>query len=250
MSIFGTRHDRVAPAPEPWERATDALASIVAVAGLDLAAPLDVARYNEAVDAAYRVDTFGREHALGVVLGNTKALWPCLVEAMREDEALFASPDPLDDYVVRTVGDALAMLPYVTAVWFAHEPPPRRVAMQRLADLSALAPLSKTTHLNVHPTYGPWIGLRALVVIDVDGPRDPPAREELCVDCASTCGAKVTRALNGGTWRDWLAVREACPTGQAHRYEIEQIRYHYEKDRAALRRYVRTGVWTDEGPGC
>ncbi len=239
MAIFGTRHDPVVPGPEPWERVTDALASTVAVAGLDLAAPLDVTRYNEAVDAPYRVETFGRE-----------GLWPCFVGALREDEVLLASDDPLDDYVVRVVRDALAALPYATEAWFAHEVPPRRVAMQRLADLSGLAPLSKTTHLNVHPTYGPWIGLRALVVVDVDGPRDPPAREALCVDCESTCGALVTRAINGGAWRDWLAVRDACPTGRAHRYGTEQIRYHYEKDREALRRYVRTGVWTDDDPGC
>ncbi|MGH8586497.1 MAG: hypothetical protein ACREWE_10055 [Gammaproteobacteria bacterium] len=49
--------------------------------------------------------------------------------------------------------------------------PPRRVAMQRLAHLSGLAYLSPS-HLNVHATYGPWIALRAAVVID------------RCVSCA------------------------------------------------------------------
>ena len=68
--------------------------------------------------------------------------------------------------MVQRVADALAYLPFGTEAYYAHEPPPRRVAMQRLADLSALAPLSETTHLNVHPEYGPWIALRALVVFD------------------------------------------------------------------------------------
>jgi hypothetical protein len=30
-------------------------------------------------------------------------------------------------------------------------------------------------------------------------------------------------------------MREACPTGRAHRYGEAQIRYHYLKDRAVLR---------------
>ncbi|MEQ8279756.1 MAG: hypothetical protein RMA76_04420 [Deltaproteobacteria bacterium] len=249
MTIFGTKHDAVAPAPQPWERATDALASTVAVAGLDLAMPLDVARYNAAVPEPYRVDTFGREHPLGVLLGNTKALWPCFVEAL-EDEALASNADPLDTYVMQRVGDALLDLPYATEAYFVHEPPPRRVAMQRLADLSGLAPLSETTHLNVHPEYGPWIALRALVVIDVDGPAEAPTRAEVCVDCASTCGAQVTRAITSGDWRDWLAVREACPVGRTHRYSDAQIRYHYEKNRDALRRFAETGVWTNDEGGC
>ena len=31
-------------------------------------------------------------------------------------------------------------------------------------------------------------------------------------------------------WRSWVAIRDACPLGKAHRYSDEQIRYHYTKD--------------------
>ncbi len=49
--------------------------------------------------------------------------------------------------------------------------------MQRLAHASGLARLSPS-HLSVHGTDGPWIALRAAVVIDIEGqsgpPREPP----------------------------------------------------------------------------
>jgi hypothetical protein len=33
-----------------------------------------------------------------------------------------------------------------------------------------------------------------------------------------------------------LAVRDACPIGSEHRFDEDQTRYHYTKDRQILRR--------------
>lgn len=238
------------PIPAPWERVTDTVASTAAVGGLDLCAPLSVDRYNAIVPADYRVPDFGRANALGLVLGNSRAFWDCLVVAMREDAALFASDDPIDDYVVRVVGECVAAIPFASEARFAHELPPRRVAMQKLADVASLAPLSTHSHLNVHEIYGPWIGLRALIVVDVDGPAVVNPMPLPCVDCPSTCGPALERAIGGADWRDWVAVRDACPVGREHRYSEAQIRYHYLKDREALRRFVRTGRWTKDVDAC
>jgi hypothetical protein len=35
-------------------------------------------------------------------------------------------------------------------------------------------------------------------------------------------------------WHAWLAVRDACPVGRAHRYDDDQLRYHYAGERDAL----------------
>jgi methylmalonic aciduria homocystinuria type C protein len=122
---------------------------------------------------------------------------------------------------------------------FAPEPPPRRVAMQRLAHVAGLAWLAPS-HLCVHPRFGPWIALRAAVVIDVEGPPPQTPIAAPC-DCATGCQPAFDRALAAGTprdqaelrerWRLWLAVRDACPVGRAHRYDDDQIRYHYAGDR-------------------
>ncbi|MDX2167772.1 MAG: hypothetical protein SF182_11935 [Deltaproteobacteria bacterium] len=88
--------------------------------------------------------------------------------------------------------------------------------------------------------YGPWIGLRAALVLDRPGPTGPPPRAaNPCPDCARTCVPAFERARAApgelaDTWPLWLAVRDACPIGRAHRYDEAQIRYHYIKDRRAL----------------
>lgn len=228
-----------------WERIRDACARH----GLDLARPLCVGWYNRLVEPAHRLPDFGRPSSLAVVVGNTRALWPHLDEALRADDGLAGHPDPVDQYCERVLGAAVAGLPAPCHVHvrFAHEPPPR-VAIQRLAHVAGLAYLTPS-HLSVHPVYGPWIALRAVVVVDVDGPAEAAPLAAPC-DCAAHCAPRLAVALAAAQaqagastpgraeivrdWRAWLAVRDACPVGRAHRYSEQQIRYHYTNDRAAL----------------
>lgn len=211
--------------------------------GLDLAQPLRVGWYNALVEPAHRLPDFGRPSALAVIVGNTRALWPHLAAALRADAGLATGPDPVDRYCERVLGEAVADLPAPWVVRFAHEPPPR-VAIQRLAHAAGLAYLTPS-HLSVHPIYGPWIALRAVVVIDVEGPAEPAPLAAPC-DCDRHCLPRLAAALaRAGTdtpgrpqiqsdWRAWLAVRDACPVGRDHRYSEQQIRYHYTNDRADL----------------
>lgn len=217
--------------------------------GLDLARPLCVSWYNQAVEPAHRLPDLGRPSALAVILGNTRALWPRLADALAADAGLADHPDPVDRYCERVVHAAMADVTQPWLARFAHEPPPR-IAIQRLAHVAGLAQLSPG-HLSVHPEYGPWIALRAVVVVDSDGPGDPasgpaPAPALPCDDCAAHCLPHFQAALaRAGAatpgcaqvesdWRAWLAVRDACPVGRAHRYSEQQIRYHYTKDRRFL----------------
>ena len=117
---------------------------------------------------------------------------------------------------------------------FAHHVP-ATVAIQRAAVVAGLAWLAPS-HLCVHPAYGPWIALRALVILDEPAPPSPPRVPAPC-DCAVGCGPALERALAAGEprstqelrerWRLWLAVRDACPVGREHRYSQEQIEFHY-----------------------
>ncbi|MCB9560584.1 MAG: hypothetical protein H6708_09270 [Kofleriaceae bacterium] len=126
---------------------------------------------------------------------------------------------------------------------YAHTLPPT-VAIQRAAAIAGLAHLSPS-HLCVHPTYGPWIGLRAVVVVDADGARARSAAGAAAVRLRArgwrdAFAAAVAAGVPAGTaelaagWRRWLAVRDACPVGRRHRYDEVQLRYHYTKDPAAL----------------
>jgi methylmalonic aciduria homocystinuria type C protein len=94
----------------------------------------------------------------------------------------------------------------------------------------------------VHPELGPWLALRAALVLDLTPPEEEPgAARDPCSGCAKPCLPALQSALAAGGagavrqhWRAWLAVRDACPEGREARYGEAQIRYHYALDRSAL----------------
>lgn len=159
----------------------------------------------------------------GLLVGNTRALWPIFVAARKDDPALLASRDPLDLYTECTFARA-----YPGArVWFAHRRydgaflPFQKIAVA--AGLAALAP----TQLVIHPVYGPWFALRALVALDGD---PPPRAAPLTYRCTGECAARLSDALQADDWRAWLAMRDACRVGREFRYGDSQLAYHYTKD--------------------
>jgi methylmalonic aciduria homocystinuria type C protein len=186
--------------------------------GLDLSARLAVADYNAVVPPALRLPG-----DCALVVGNTRALWP---------KFLASGKRLLDDYVMESVTAAAGDAP--RAIRWAHDVP-ATVAIQRAAAIAGLAYLAPS-HLCVHPEYGPWIALRAVIVLDEDAPPRAPAIAPPC-DCARGCGPAFERAMAAGEprsteelrarWRLWLDVRDACPVGRVHRYSEEQILFHY-----------------------
>jgi methylmalonic aciduria homocystinuria type C protein len=206
----------------------EALARL-AGAGFDLAHPFDAisAAREPGLEplAAGDSSTGAARRGLGILIGNTRALWPPFTAALA-DPALAAEPHPLERYTEAAIGAAFPG----ALIYYGH----RRYAgaflpLQRLAvatGLGALAP----SGLVVHPVYGPWFALRAAVVVEGE---PPPARAPIPQPCrcdAACAGALAAARAAAGpdTWRAWLAVRDACSL-RAHRYGEEQIRYHYTR---------------------
>lgn len=212
-------------------------------AGLDLAAALQVGWYNDAVEPQLRLGDFGHRQSLAILIGNSRALWPRLLEALRSDAKLADDPNPVEAYTMRCVCEAARRMEVPYEIHWAHEAAPRPIAIQRLAEVAGLAHLAPSK-LSVHATYGPWIALRAVAVADVAGPPDPPPlTTSPCDDCEHACLAAFRRALSEpNDWRLWLRIRDACPTGRVYRYDDLQILYHYAKDRSALVRAVES-LW-------
>jgi methylmalonic aciduria homocystinuria type C protein len=230
-------------AGDDWQTLAAAIEQRLRPHGLDVVHPFAVAWFNAAVEPAQRLPDLGRGDALGLLVGNTRALWPPFLAACREDAVLGAAADPIERYVETRLTPVTAALGMRSALRWAHDPPPR-LAIQRLADVTGLARLSPVG-LNVHPLYGPWLALRAAVVLDAAGPTGaPPATALPCPDCVHTCvptferarAVQVGRMGIADTWPLWLAVRDACPVGRAFRYDQAQIRYHYARDRSVLSR--------------
>jgi methylmalonic aciduria homocystinuria type C protein len=199
----------------------------LADAGFDIVHPFDAAAVARDPMFAMLADT-APVRRLGLLIGNTRALWPPFTAALRADPALAASSDPLDRYTERLIERATAALP--DAWWRVGHVryDGAFVPLQRLAVATGLGMLAPT-QLVIHPVFGPWFALRAVIVCRGDAPTTPitptPCR------CTGSCEAALARALattGPETWRAWVAVRDACSVGREHRYGDEQLRYHYQ----------------------
>lgn len=193
----------------------DALATLTA-AGFDIAHTFDAT-------AAARepgLEVLAGDARLGILIGNTRALWPPFTAAMC-DPALAAERDPLDRYTERVIDAAFAG----ARRYYGHRRYDGRfVPLQRLAAATGLGALAPN-HLVIHPIYGPWFALRAMAVIDGSPPSRDPIPQPCC--CDAPCAAMFLQAQRSMDWRDWLAVRDSCAL-RTWRYSDAQARYHYK----------------------
>lgn len=207
-------------------------------AGLDVTLPFDLhAALTEArVDLA-TLPTLGQARPLALLVGNSRALWPIARATLAADRL----PHPLDRYVERHLDEARALAGVATEVVYGHAAGEHGfVPLQRIAAAAGLGRLAPS-HLLVHHTLGPWLALRAIVVLDADA---TPARCERLpaaapCDCARACEVALVhaqQARGSEAWRAWLAVRDACTIGQDARYSDEQIAFHYAGIDALVRR--------------
>lgn len=212
--------------------------------GFDLCCPFVV---KNSAEFGLDFECFDLPEALGIVVGNTRAVWPHFQSFLTRAPHV---AHPFHLFVEQSVAEATVLSHRelgVTSphrVYYSHRHDyPRSngdrgpIPMQRIASRSALAVLGPA-NLNVHEAYGPWISLRAVIVLGSppldDLPHPIPAAEEPCKSCLGRpCVPALESALAHELgdaeprWRRWLAVRDACPVGQAHRFSDEQIAFHY-----------------------
>jgi hypothetical protein len=189
------------------------------------------------------------------LVGNSRAVWAPFVSWLRAEPRRAELADPFDTFASTALARACTLLG-------GDFPPPDRIVFpyeRGAPDFVGLAVRAGLLWkgaggLGVHPVFGPWVSLRALFVFPAMtasfAPGEPTANAcAPCEHCETGCGPAY-RALSvpgseaefrhGDIWRGWARARAACPTGAEHRYDADQLEYHYTHDRQILRRLART----------
>lgn len=177
-----------------------------------------------------------------------RRLWECV------QAAEIGGDDPIDDYSIRTVER-----------WFADELPGHRyrilfpsehpIGLQALGKLAGWHQPSPIM-VGVDVEWGSWYAYRAVAIADTTLiPSTPLTDRSPCPDCSPRpcIAACPAGALSDGNFDLDICsryrlqpdsacalgclARQACPVGNAHRYEPEQIMHSYSRSLAVIRHY-------------
>jgi len=211
--------------------ATRIVREALAGSGIEHVGSCGIAAYDAAAPEGYRSRDFMPSGARGVIVAGSvgPALWRAFRARTREQPSLWDDPNPYDTYVatlLARVDEALggAGIPYRRFDAAFHAPV--RVSFIALAKLAALG-TPGPFRLLIDEDYGPWWALRGAWLVDaeVDPPRTlrPP-----CEGCPAPCvgGREHAGDITAAT----AEVRSLCVVGQEHRYDDDQIAYHYDRE--------------------
>ncbi len=234
-------------------RLTEALAPY----GLNLVGTTTRAAYESLVPTSYRLEPLLPQTQTVIVIGNGGSAFWTTFRPYADRHA--GDPHPLDDYTVEIIEHSLTPIlkpsgrgyRYVYPFRFGTEP----VSFMHLAQAAGLAGPS-ILGIMIHPVYGPWLALRAAVLVahDLSHPPSAPGFNPCpsCIEkpCIQACPAGVIGARHGwnisGCAKHRLAAdqcaafchaRHSCVYGRKHRYPPDALRHHQAQSLATMRQY-------------
>ena len=211
------------------KRRAQMLTSTLINCGFDIVHPFSLEDLDDSVLEHLPVEDLSGK--MGYLVGNTSKMWDCFVEWLSQQPNWSEIVDPLDTFVERTIERCVG--PDARIFW-THETKRYVVPVQRMAHQAGLAYLS-AGQFNIHPQFGPWFALRAVVIMAggaaCNSRVSNPSTDAIEMESA----ALFNRLLESkATWQEWLSLRDLYGVGRTHRYSKEQIRYHYTRDKKVL----------------
>ena len=227
------------------------LASRLGRAGMNLVGATSVAAYDARVAVPRRLATRAGDARGIVVVGNGgSAFWHAFRAATPTD-----ARDPLDRFTRDVVEDAVRDVAGARCR-FPFDPLPEALDFHALGALAGLGRPSLVGVL-VHPEFGPWIALRAAILVpdEVDAPRPADGFDPCptCVErpCIAACPAG---AVGPGGWdvprciahrlaaetncAAGCTARIECVYGRAHRQSPEELAFHQAAARRTMAAYA------------
>jgi epoxyqueuosine reductase len=230
--------------------------------GFNLIGTTTVANYEALVPAQYQVAALLPQARTMVVIGNGGGdFWHGFQTYCDAHPGFRENREhPLDDYTVAVIettltpllDEAKATYRYLYPFRFWTEP----VSFMHLAHAAGLAGPS-ILGVMIHPHYGPWIALRAAVLLDLECSAPPVAAGfdpcPTCTEraCITACPATAVTSEKG--WDiptcvhhrlqvttdcvDYCQARYNCVYGREHRYPPDELQYHQRQSFAEMRKY-------------
>lgn len=237
-----------------------ALETALAPGGFDLIGVASSRDYDRRVERAQSLAVRAPWVRSVVVIANGgAALWRNVQDWAAGRGGLDAVDDPVDEYTEEAIA-ALAAPIFAGAecryeIRFPFLTRDGALALSFL-DLGAAAGLGSPSLLRVlvHPEFGPWIALRAAVLVDLDLHAARPAAEfDPCSSCAeraciAACPAGAVTAPGGwdfvacidhrierGGCEERCEARFDCVIGRQHRYPASALAHHHRRAWRAMR---------------
>ena len=221
---------------EQSNRFSFTLRFIIGLAGFGLAQPLALEEYDELVPEAWRAErVLSGARGVLIVANAGRALWPRFQAAPESDLEV----DPLDAYTRRALLDATE--PDAAFALYQEQRDGAYLPLVALAERAGLGVPGRVGVL-LHPVYGPWLSLRAVVYLPEPVPWHAPAHFAPCDGCPAPCeGACHGRVVGPagvdveGCYRSRLELadcalrcdaRAACVVGPEHAFPREQVAHH------------------------
>eukprot|EP00834_Sanchytrium_tribonematis_P007651 NODE_725_length_4426_cov_0.934597.p4 type:complete len:177 gc:universal NODE_725_length_4426_cov_0.934597:2693-2163(-) len=163
------------------------------------------------VNKALAYSIFNTDKA--VIMANTKAIWKPFLKWLSTNQNV---ANPVDTFIELQFHSEKRIL-YSHKKYSGSFYP-----FQQLCDLS----FEKNTHLVLHPKYGPWISLRAIVLGETGGPLRKvqlPASLESQLQTISEREGKYN-------WKTHVEMRKLIgkhTNAESHEFCDEQLQYHY-----------------------
>jgi len=211
----------------------------LARAGLGLHGALSLARYDALVPPPWRSAAFAPQARGALVVGNAGR---ALFERFLDSPERALADDPLDGYTRRVLAEAAALWqPPAVVGFYADRREGSYLPLVALAERAGFGAPGRIGVL-IHREFGPWIAIRAVLLVGERLAESRPAPFEPCSGCPAPCASACVGAAVGARTLDAekcyatrladpacafaCAARSACVVGRKHAYSPAQLAHH------------------------
>ncbi len=252
--------------PQAVNATLERIRAAAAPHGLNLVAATLVERYDAAIAKELRASELAPGAQSIVIIGNGGGeLWAALKRHVMAHPGWMNREHPLDDFTRAIVESSIAAPlretgQRCTVVYpFMHDG--RTLNFIELAKIAGLAGPS-IIGIAVHPEFGPWIALRAALLVDelIDAPGTAVGFDPCpsCVprSCVAACPVGAVSVAGGWDIPKCLAhrvevepdcaprchARIACVLGPQHTYPDDELAYHQRRALRAMKPWYDANI--------